>query len=373
MGFDRRGYYYRSVRDGDRVRRVYLGRGPAAQLAALLVEERRSEGRAQSQAWQAKEAALAGPEDRLRELDGLADRMMRATLLAAGYHQHDRGAWRRRRMDRERTLNGKDAERVNTEINGAAYVPSDRSARGDRSSPVDGHDPGDRPLSEGELRELIGRATQGDRTVLPALRRLLDARPALWQHCGDIARVAEAAWVDLIAGRDLLVRESLTRSVAALKADLAGPAAPPLERLLAERVACSWMQAGQADAAFAGIKGQGLSVAQLDLLQRRQERTQRSLLAAIKALATVRKLGVAASPATASEAAGAGEARARRGRTSAGRAGRVGATAMRSEADGGKPARGGRKQAGKGQSATREAAVPKALRDRMRGLVESQN
>ena len=98
MGFDRRGYYYRSVRDGDRVLRVYLGNGPVAQLAALMVQERRSGRRALSLAWQAREAALAGPEDRLRELDELAERMTRATLLAAGYHRHDRGLWRRRRM-----------------------------------------------------------------------------------------------------------------------------------------------------------------------------------------------------------------------------------------------------------------------------------
>jgi hypothetical protein len=41
--------------------------------------------------------------------------------------------------------------------------------------------------------------------------------------------------------------------------------------------------------------------------------------------------------------------------------------------DRGKAARGGRKRAGKGKSAGREAAVPKALRDRMRGLVGAEN
>ena len=46
-----------------------------------------------------------------------------------------------------------------------------------------------------------------------------------------------------------------------------------------------------------------------DLLQRRQERTQRSYLAAIKTLATVRKLTVTASPTATTEAVGSGEAR----------------------------------------------------------------
>src|SRR3954447_7449028 len=151
MGFDRRGYYYRSVRDGDRVRRVYIGKGPAAQLSALLVEERRSERRALSRAWRAREAALAGPDDRLRELSELADGLTRATLLAAGYHRHDRGAWRRRRMDGNGAMNGKATGLGNTRVDGAGPVPGGGAARGD-GPPVDGSYPGDRPLSEGELR-----------------------------------------------------------------------------------------------------------------------------------------------------------------------------------------------------------------------------
>ena len=254
-------------------------------------------------------------------------------------------------------------------VNGAAEVSVEGPAREAEPPPVDGSDPGDRPLSQSELRELLGRAEQGDRTVLPALRRLLDAMPALWRHAGDVARVAEAAWVDLIAGQSLLVRESLTRSVAALKAELAGPAAPPLERLLAERVACCWMQAGQADAAFARLKGQGLSVAQLDLLQRRQERTQRSYLAAIKALTTVRRLAVADSPAAPTEAAEAGVARPRRSRPGRERVECVATPATEGE----RAARGGRKQAPKSNADRKDPAVPKALRDRMRGLVGADN
>jgi len=269
-----------------------------------------------------------------------------------------------------------DGTRVNTgatRSDGAAEVPGEGPTRRGGPMLVDGKEFGDRPITEGELRELTGRAQRGDRAVLPDLMRVLDARPALWKHCGDIAREAEALWVDLIAGGDLLVRQSLKRKVADMKAELAGPAAPPLERLLVDRVVATWMQLAQADSAIAQLRGRDLTVAQLDLLQRRQERAQRSYLAAIRTLATVRRLAVAASPATAAEAAGAGEARPRRGRTSTGRAGHVGATATPPEADGGKAARGGRKQAGKGQSATRESAVPEALRDRMRGLVGSEN
>ena len=36
----------------------------------------------------------------LAELNELADLLARVALLAAGYHQHDRGKWRKRRGDR---------------------------------------------------------------------------------------------------------------------------------------------------------------------------------------------------------------------------------------------------------------------------------
>ena len=48
MGWDRkkrgatRGYYYRSVRDGDRTRKIYLGKCAAAEEAAEAVTRRRN-------------------------------------------------------------------------------------------------------------------------------------------------------------------------------------------------------------------------------------------------------------------------------------------------------------------------------------------
>ncbi len=357
MAWDRHGNYSRSVRVGEKVRRIYLGRGEVAQLAALLDEQRRSERLARSVAWRAEEARRAVAEAHLGELEGLADLMTRATLMAAGYHKHDRGPWRRRRMRDDNKMDGVGSDAAEIRRDGAARVPDE------------GETPGDRPLTESELRELLGRAGRGDLTVLPALRRLLDARPALWKYAGDVARHAEAAWIDLLAGGDLLVRESMTRSVAALKAELAGPGAPPLERLLAERVAANRLQASQADAAFAQLKGHDLTAAQVEMCQRRQERAQRSYLEAIKAMVTVRKLTVTAPSVAASATAVDEGAGTRRGRSEGGRQDGVGATVTSSR----RKSRGDRKGAGKGKAARGESAVPKALRDRMRGLVEAEN
>ena len=145
------------------------------------------------------------------------------------------------------------------------------------------------------------------------------------------------------------MRESLTRSVAALKAELAGPAAPPLERLLAERVACCWMQAGHADAALAGSRARARPSPSWTCCSAGRSGPSGRYLAAIKALATVRRLAVAASPAAPTEAARAEEARPRRSRRDRGRVEGVAASAMRPATDGGGTARGDRKKAGKGR------------------------
>jgi hypothetical protein len=86
-------YYYKVSRDGGRIRRLYLGNGPVAELAARDAELRRAERRARARS----QARLEAAEAASRELVELADLLARAALVAAGYHRHDRGAWRRRR------------------------------------------------------------------------------------------------------------------------------------------------------------------------------------------------------------------------------------------------------------------------------------
>ena len=55
-----------------------------------------------------------------------------------------------------------------------------------------------------ELARLLKRAEQGDRSVLPELRKALNTDANLWQHYGDLAAQAEAALILLAAGKNLL-------------------------------------------------------------------------------------------------------------------------------------------------------------------------
>jgi hypothetical protein len=120
-----------------------------------------------------------------------------------------------------------------------------------------------------EVRELLGLARGGDPAALPALRAALDGRPELWRPYGDLAAHARGGWIELIGGADLALKESLARTADAMLADLAGPAAPALERLLGERVVATWLQLNHADALAA--QAAGLSLRQAAFAQGRQE------------------------------------------------------------------------------------------------------
>jgi hypothetical protein len=103
-----------------------------------------------------------------------------------------------------------------------------------------------------------------------------------------MARIAEESMLALAAGPNLLLKESLVRKLAKLKAELAGPAPPLLDRLLAERVAICWLGAAFSDAAYAQGKGHPAPV--LEHARRRQDSAGRRYAEALKPLATVRKL-----------------------------------------------------------------------------------
>jgi hypothetical protein len=100
MAWEQRGnhrYYYRSRKIEGRVVNEYVGGGQAGMLAAREDESRRRTREAEQVALQADrdafEAAAAAHDAFARS----ADALMTAALVAAGYHRHDRGQWRKRR------------------------------------------------------------------------------------------------------------------------------------------------------------------------------------------------------------------------------------------------------------------------------------
>jgi hypothetical protein len=90
-------YYTRSRKEGGRIIRQYVGGGTLGHLAALTDTLERLRREEEATAWkeeQERMEVLAAPVEELCEH---AEVLTRATLLAAGFHRHKRGDWRKRR------------------------------------------------------------------------------------------------------------------------------------------------------------------------------------------------------------------------------------------------------------------------------------
>jgi hypothetical protein len=141
-----------------------------------------------------------------------------------------------------------------------------------------------------EIKSVVNRARQGDASVLPRLRVLLDEHRSLWQRHGDLGAQAEMAWATLVAGTDLHLRECLLRKAEALREELAGRHPSTVERLLVDRVVACWMQMAYHDALAAQSLGSEDKPRLMAFRVQRQEQSQRQYLGALAALTTLRKL-----------------------------------------------------------------------------------
>ena len=96
-----RGYYYRVRRENGHVVREYVGCGRVAEIMAELDaldrEKGREEARLDAEALRNEKAALDALDAHLEALIETTDLLAHAALVAAGYHQHKRGEWRKRR------------------------------------------------------------------------------------------------------------------------------------------------------------------------------------------------------------------------------------------------------------------------------------
>jgi len=136
------------------------------------------------------------------------------------------------------------------------------------------------------------RAEEGDRSVLPQVRQMLDEAPDIAEELGNLDRLARAALLNLVAQENLLLQEAMTRHLDRMVAEIAGPGPSPLEALLAEQIALCWQQLRLAETRRAQI--QGCSLTHAAHYEQCISRAQRRYLQAIKTLAQIRKLGAPA-------------------------------------------------------------------------------
>ncbi len=88
-------YYYKSVRCGKKVLKVYFGSGPAAEVAAQTTELARQQRQARAEAVRARREQYQYAEALVNQLIDHADGETRAELMLAGIHENQ-GVWRRR-------------------------------------------------------------------------------------------------------------------------------------------------------------------------------------------------------------------------------------------------------------------------------------
>ncbi len=90
-------YYTRSRKEGGRVVRGYIGGGILGELAAQMDAEDRRRREEEAAAWKEEREQMEALEALVEELCEAAEVLAKAALVAAGYHQHKRGEWRKRR------------------------------------------------------------------------------------------------------------------------------------------------------------------------------------------------------------------------------------------------------------------------------------
>jgi hypothetical protein len=143
-----------------------------------------------------------------------------------------------------------------------------------------------------KLRDLTGKAQDGDEEAALDIRNILDENPDLaWRFIKGPGKMAEEALIDeFTRDKDLASKELLKHQLKSMRVEVAGENPSPLERLLAERVVATWLQVQFFDSLYAfGMKNEVMS--QGDYRQKRLDRAHRRHLSAIRTLAQVRKMG----------------------------------------------------------------------------------
>jgi len=77
--------------------REYVGKGPLAELVAQTDALQRRRLEEEANTWRAECQHLEDLDRSVEELDEVARVLTRAALLTAGFRQHNRGEWRKRR------------------------------------------------------------------------------------------------------------------------------------------------------------------------------------------------------------------------------------------------------------------------------------
>jgi hypothetical protein len=134
------------------------------------------------------------------------------------------------------------------------------------------------------VNALVRKAQAGDKEAMSQLRKLMD-HPVTKKMFFDLARRVRESLIEKFARDDCVLRELIEREVGQLRAELLGPDPTAAERLLAERVAIGWLEVHTAERQLGNR-----SLDDAAFWQRQVDHAHRRFLAALRTLATLRRL-----------------------------------------------------------------------------------
>ena len=213
MAWENRGgkeeYFYLSQRLSDgRIRKKYFGSGLQAEIESIRLERKKD---IRLHIREEKQHVAAAESQLKQHLRSTSD-VVQALMLTQGFTNERSRGWRRLPMIAPNEANNELA---------------DASEEGNEPS----------------FSELANAARQGDRSAIPALRRMMQANPELAKNNGDLASQTQIHWIDLIAGQDLYRRECLLMKVAGLKRELIAETNGTLvEQMLVDQAISTWLQ-----------------------------------------------------------------------------------------------------------------------------------
>ena len=91
-------YYTRSRRVGGRIQREYIGGGATGEFVARLDNIDRELRLLDAESIRQARRETERMDELLAGFEELADNIGRGLLIVAGYHQHNRGEWRKRNV-----------------------------------------------------------------------------------------------------------------------------------------------------------------------------------------------------------------------------------------------------------------------------------
>jgi hypothetical protein len=235
-------YFYLSVRREGRVAKWYYGRGRDAERVAEPMEAAKRWRLVDRQGAEAARAETARREELVGGWLRLVAFCAHAELTEAGYHRHDRGHWRKKRMGTTTARTTcespsllADSVQVGEETASVLAVRSDDRPTCELSNAV--------PPADESVEGFVARVQREGKAGLEPLRNALQADPTLAERlCGRIGERAEDILLGQLTKDDAPAGVVLKAQLRSLRESLVGEGnGGSLDRLVCEAVATSWL------------------------------------------------------------------------------------------------------------------------------------